>query len=82
MPRIKYCVPVPPPNLAQDLIRRTMKARKVTSEEMGKRVHMEPASVRRKLMKGIWSIEDYRAWCLALGIDDPETVGKAVLNRW
>lgn len=42
---------------------------------------MQPESVRRKKMRGVWSNEDIRAWCKALDITDPEEVGKAVLNR-
>ena len=79
MPKVKYYVP--PPNLAKDLIDRHMKAKKISSEELGKRVHMLPDSVRRKKCRGVWTVEEFRNWCLALGIDDPEEVGLAVLNR-
>ena len=81
MPRVKWCVPVPPPNLARDLIDRHMKAKKVSSTELGKLLGLYPESVRRKKSKGVWTVEEYRAWCIALGINDPVEVGKAVLNR-
>ena len=81
MPKVRWCVPVPPPNLAKDLIDRHMKAKKVSSTELGKLLQMQPESVRRKKSKGIGTLEEYRAWCIALGINDPEEVGKAVLNR-
>ena len=81
MPKVRWCVPVPPPNLAKDLICRHMKAKKISSAELGRRVHMEPESVRRKKMKGTWTVAEFRDWCNALGIDDPEEVGKAILNR-
>lgn len=80
MPRVRQLY-IPPPNLAKDLISRTMRENRITSEQLAKMVHMKPESVRRKKMKGIWTTEEFRTWCLALGIDDPETVGKAVLNR-
>ena len=81
MPKIRWCAPVPPPNMAKDLIERHMKAKKITSTDLGQMVHMAPESVRRKKSKGIWTVDEFREWCLALGIDDPEEVGKAVLNR-
>ena len=81
MPTVRWCVPVPPPNLARDLIDRHMKAKHVSSAELGKLVHMQPESVRRKNMKGIWTVDEFRDWCIALGINDPEEVGNAVLNR-
>ena len=80
MPKVRPLI-VPPLNLAKDLICRTMRENRISSQELARRVHMKPESVRRKKMKGIWTIDDYRAWCLALGIDDPEVIGKAVLNR-
>ena len=81
MPRMRWLTPVPPPNMARDLIDRHMKAKKVSSTELGKLLDMQPESVRRKKSKGIWTLEEYRQWCIALGINDPEEVGKAVLNR-
>ena len=81
MPKVKWCKPVPPPNLLLDLFNRYQKARGMTSADLGKLLEMQPESVRRKKMRGVWSNEDIRAWCKALDITDPEAVGKAVLNR-
>ena len=81
MPNVRWCVPVPPPNMAKDLIDRHMKAKHVSSAELGKLLNMQPESVRRKKSKGIWTLAEYRDWCSALGIDDPEEIGKAVLNK-
>lgn len=80
MPRVRWCVPVPPPNLMKDLFDRHMKAKKVSSTELGKLLGMAPESVRRKKSRGTWTVEEARAWCGALGISDPEEVGCAVLN--
>lgn len=79
MPKVKYYVP--PPNLAKDLIDRHMRAKKITSEMLGNRVGLAADSVRRKKCRGIWTVDEFRDWCLALGIDDPEEIGLAVLNR-
>ena len=81
MPKVKWCVPVPPPNLLRDLFNRYQKARGMTSADLGKRLHLQPDSVRRKKCRGVWTNEDIRSWCEALDITDPEEVGKAVLNR-
>lgn len=81
MPKVKWCKPVPPPNLLRDLFNRYQKARGMTSADLGKRLHLQPDSVRRKKCRGVWTNEDIRAWCEALDITDPEEVGKAVLNR-
>ena len=81
MPKVKYCVPVPPPNLARDLIQRYKRALGYTAEDIGKLVGMTPGGVRNKIAKGVWTTDEFRAWCLALGITDPAEVGKAVLNR-
>ena len=81
MPKTKWCAPVPPPNMARDLIDRHMRAKKITSTELAKRVHLTPDSVRNKKSKANWTVDQFRDWCIALGITDPEEVGKAVLNR-
>lgn len=81
MPKVKWCKPVPPPNMLRDLFNRHMKAKGISSVELGKMVGIQPESVRRKKSRGVWSNEDIRAWCEALDITDPEEVGKAVLNR-
>ena len=81
MPKVKWCMPVPPPNMLRDLFNRYQKVRGMSSAELGKRLKMQPESVRRKKCRGVWSNEDIRAWCEALEITDPEEVGKAVLNR-
>lgn len=81
MPKVRWYTPVPPPNMARDLIDRHMKAKHVSSKELGALLKMQPESVRRKKSKGIWTLEEYRDWCQALGITDPEEIGKAVLNR-
>ena len=81
MPKVKWCKPIPPPNLLRDLFDRNIKAKKITSTELGKRLHLQPESVRRKKSCGTWTAEEIRAWCLALGINDPMEVGCAVLNR-
>jgi len=81
MPKVKWFAPVPPPNMCRSLIDRHMKAKKVTSAELGKLLHLQPESVRRKKSRGTWTTEEFRDWCSALGINDPEEVGYAVLNR-
>ena len=81
MPKVKWCVPVAPPNMLRDLFNRYQKARGMTSADLGKRLRLQPDSVRRKKCRGVWTNEDIRAWCEALDITDPEEVGKAVLNR-
>lgn len=78
MPKIKWCVQ--PPNMARDLIDRHMKAKKIRSADLAPMVGIKPQSVRVKKMKANWTVEEFRAWCKALGITDPEEVGKAVLN--
>lgn len=78
MPKVKWCVP--PPNMARDLIDRHMKTKRVTSYALAEKVGIKPQSVRVKKMKANWTVEEFRAWCKALGITDPEEVGKAVLN--
>ena len=79
MPKVKPYVP--PPNMARELIDRTMKANHVSSRQLAAKLHLQPESVRRKKCRGIWSVEEFRNWCLALGIEDPEEIGLAVLNR-
>lgn len=80
MPRVKWCKPVPPPNRLRELFNRYQKARGLTSAGLAALLYMQPESVRRKKCRGVWSNEDIRAWCAALGITDPEEVGRAVLN--
>ena len=84
MPKVKWCVPVkqvPPANLLRDLFDRHMKAKHVSSTVLGQRLGIAPESVRRKKSRGSWTAAEIRDWCKALGIEDPEEVGKAVLNR-
>lgn len=81
MPKVKWCKPVPPPNMLRDLFNRYQKAQGLTSKDLGDRLHMSPDSVRQKKFRGVWSNEDIRDWCTALNITDPEEVGRAVLNR-
>ena len=81
MPKTNWCIYVPPPNMARDLIDRHMKAKRITSVDLAPKVGLQPQSVRNKKRKGIWTVDEYRDWCTALGITDPEEVGKAVLNR-
>ena len=81
MPKVKWCKPVPPPNMLRDLFNRYQKAQGLTSRDLGMLLGMQPESVRRKKMHGIWTNEEIRAWCKALNITNPEEVGKAVLNR-
>lgn len=73
--------PVPPPDMVANLFTRYMTARGITSAQLGAALNMSAEAVRGKKHRGTWTVEDVRAWCKALGIDDPEEVGKAVLNR-
>jgi hypothetical protein len=82
MPKVKWCKPVPPPNMLRDLFNRYQKAQGLSSVDLGKRLGIQPESVRRKKMRGVWSNEDIRAWCKALNITNPEEVGKAILFEW
>lgn len=77
----RFAKPVPPPNMLRDLFNRYQKARGMTSEDLGERLKISATAVRMRKYRGTWSAEDIRAWCAALGITDPEEVGKAVLNR-
>lgn len=72
---------MPPPNLAKDLIDRHWKASKISSEELGRRVGLTAESARSKKCRGVWTVDEFRDWCDALGIDDPYEVGLAVLGR-
>lgn len=81
MAKVKWCKPVPPPNMLRDLFNRYQKARGLTSKDLGELLHTSADCVRMKKHRGTWSAEDIRVWCKALGITDPEEVGKAVLNR-
>lgn len=81
MPRVTWCKPVQPPNMVRDLFNRHMKAKHISSAELGRRVHMQPESVRRKKSRGVWTNDEIRAWCLALDITDPTEIGKAILNQ-
>lgn len=82
MPKVKWCKPVPPPNMLRDLFDRYQKARGMTSTELGERLHVSAEAVRMKKHRGTWTAEEIRAWCKALGITDPEEVGKAILFEW
>lgn len=78
MPEVKYLQP----NMLKELFNHYMRLKNISSTEMGSRIHMHPAAVRRKKQKGIWTNEDIRLWCKALEITDPEEVGRAVLNYY
>lgn len=81
MPKIKYMKPVPPPNRLRELFDRYQKAREMTSADMGVALDMQPASVRRKKCRGVWTNEEVRAWCKVLDITDPEELGRAILGQ-
>lgn len=76
----RFARPVPPPNMLRDLFDRYQKARKMTSAYLGQRLNVSAEAVRMRKHRGTWTAEDIRAWCAALGITNPEEVGKAVLN--
>lgn len=82
MPRIKYITPknVPPPNMVKEMFDRYQKAGKVSSAELGRRLGSNPSTLRSKKSLGNWSAQEIADWCRALGITDPEEIGRAILG--
>ena len=59
---------VPEANYVADLIRRYMKAQRLTTDDVGARMHCTGANVRLKLLRpiGKWTVADIRTICEAV----------------
>lgn len=59
---------VPEANYVADLIRRYMKAQRLTTDDLGARLHCTGANVRLKLLRpiGKWTVTDIRMLCDAV----------------
>lgn len=79
MPKIKWIGPKERPNGLKEMFQRHMHERRITSDELGKRMNVSGETVRGRLHRGIWSYRDIQDWCKALEITDAEEVGQAIL---
>ena len=59
---------VPEPNYISDLIRRYMKAQRMTTEDVGKKMDCSGANIRAKLTRPIekWAVSDIISLCHAV----------------
>ena len=66
-------------NPVQALFSAKKRQLKMSSRELGELVGMEGPSVRRKMIRGVWSTKDLQVWCLALDVS-AEEIGRALLQ--